>query len=363
MSKDVHKKRYRSTFYLNGKRYEATGKNQREADQKAAIKRDKLERGEVGISGDMSVARWAEEWLETYKRPFVGEAQYRNYCTFINGVIAPAIGAKKLKDIRDIELQKIINSRIGYSKSNLNKLRHALGAIFKQAHISRLISHNPAEYLTIPKAEDKSRRAITPDERKQILGLAKTHYAGLWIKTLLFTGMRPNETRALDWKHINFDKRIIRVEQAMKAGTKEIGPPKSSSGVRDIPISNAIYDDLLSAKGQPFEPVFTQPTTGKRHTKNSMDCLWRNFKRELDISIGAVVYRNQIVESKLAPDIATYCLRHSFCTDLQDAGVPINMARYLMGHSDISITAKIYTHTTDKAIQDAANKINAFADN
>ena len=75
--------------------------------------------------------------------------------------------------------------------------------------------------------------------------------------------------------------------------------------------------------------------------------------------MGAKLYRNKIVLSVIASDLVPYCLRHTFCTDLQDAGVPINIAKYLMGHSDISLTAKIYTHTTDKAIQEAAKKINA----
>jgi integrase len=44
---------------------------------------------------------------------------------------------------------------------------------------------------------------------------------------------------------------------------------------------------------------------------------------------------------------------------LQDAGVPINVAKYLMGHSDISLTARIYTHTTDDVLTDALEKINA----
>jgi site-specific recombinase XerD len=53
-----------------------------------------------------------------------------------------------------------------------------------------------------------------------------------------------------------------------------------------------------------------------------------------------------------------YCLRHTYCTDLQRAGVPLNIAKYLMGHNDISVTANIYTHTTDDDINSAAKKIN-----
>ena len=41
------------------------------------------------------------------------------------------------------------------------------------------------------------RRSITDQERAAILELAKTHRAGLWVLTLLYTGMRPGETAAL----------------------------------------------------------------------------------------------------------------------------------------------------------------------
>ena len=66
------------------------------------------------------------------------------------------------------------------------------------------------------------------------------------------------------------------------------------------------------------------------------------------------------MEDLLAPDLQPYLLRHTFCTDLEAAGIPINVARDLMGHSSIAITSKIYTHRTDKALQDAAAKMNRY---
>ena len=180
----------------------------------------------------------------------------------------------------------------------------------------------------------------------------------MWIKTSIYCGLRPGETRALDWRHVDLKKNRINVEQAMKAATKEIGAPKSASGVRSIPIPQALLPALQTAKGNPFSPVFVQPTTGRRHTKASMQCLWNNFKRELDISLGAKMYRNQIIVSMLADDLDAYCMRHTFGTDLQDAGVPINVAKTLLGHSDISMTANVYTHITEKTLDDVADKLN-----
>lgn len=52
-----------------------------------------------------------------------------------------------------------------------------------------------------------------------------------------------------------------------------------------------------------------------------------------------------------APDFEPYLLRHTFCTDCQAAGVPINVAKEWMGHSDISVTAKIYTHMVDEVFE------------
>ncbi len=56
----------------------------------------------------------------------------------------------------------------------------------------------------------------------------------------------------------------------------------------------------------------------------------------------------------VAPDLVPYCLRHTYCTDLQAKGIPLKTASYLMGHSSIKVTADIYTHITDDAINEAA---------
>ena len=60
--------------------------------------------------------------------------------------------------------------------------------------------------------------------------------------------------------------------------------------------------------------------------------------------------------------IVPYCLRHTFCTDLQSAGVPINVAKELMCHANIGITAKIYTHHSEISFDNAREMINKFAE-
>lgn len=87
--------------------------------------------------------------------------------------------------------------------------------------------------------------------------------------------------------------------------------------------------------------------------------LWRSFKRQLNISMGCKVYRNQLIAPyPLDEGFRPYYLRHTHCTDLQKKGVDVRTAQYLMGHSDITITANIYTHADNQTIIDAADKIN-----
>ena len=116
-------------------------------------------------------------------------------------------------------------------------------------------------------------------------------------------------------------------------------------------------------KGQNDEYVFVK---FKDHSKqldtNAFYHAWHNFCRQMDIENGAKVYRNQIVESVLAPDLEPYLLRHTFCTDCQAAGVPLNVAKELMGHSDISVTAKIYTHMVDEVFEQNRKRLADYAD-
>ncbi|MDL2328076.1 hypothetical protein LJC64_05475 [Ruminococcaceae bacterium OttesenSCG-928-A11] len=76
---------------------------------------------------------------------------------------------------------------------------------------------------------------------------------------MLYCGLRPNECRALDWRHIDIEEKLVHVEQAMKAKTTTIGKPKSDAGVRDVPIPDALIPNLLEARAGPFEPVVIKP--------------------------------------------------------------------------------------------------------
>ena len=100
----------RNTFSWDGKRYDVKGKTIEEVYKKIAKMKVSLERGEIVINANTTVDHWFKEWVETYKNAAgltpkslkMYDEKYRNY-------IQPVIGAMKLRDVREIHLQKILN--------------------------------------------------------------------------------------------------------------------------------------------------------------------------------------------------------------------------------------------------------------
>lgn len=349
--------RIRKTARINGRQIEATGKTELEAVRKLAQKIAEIEHGQPVTADKMTVDQWFMEWFETYKKPMgltaksagMYNEKYRNY-------IAPCIGRMKIKDVRESQLQKILNDEAGRSFSHLSKLRLVMREIFHRARIARIIQYDPAESLVLPASQKRQRRSLTDAERTAIIEVAKYHHAGPWVLTLLYTGMRPGESAALTWSAIDFKSNEIRIYAALESGSKRIKAPKTQAGNRTIPLPEELRPVLLLMRGKPFTPVFTTQA-GNPLNGDSMRRMWMGFKRELDIYMGAKLYRNKIIESVVADDLVPYCLRHTYCTDMLAAGVPIQVVKTLMGHEDISTTANIYTHVNMQTLHNAARTL------
>lgn len=391
------KKKYeyaRATETYNGKRYEARGKTQREAYKKLAIKLADIKRNGEISGGNMQVRQWASEWLSTYVKPKVrdpgkdklrgtiSDAAYRQTKNMVENYIVPAIGNKKLKDITPAMLQRVLNDDPCRSFSHVQKLQLTIRHLFKQAWLDRKIQFDPSANLVMPATDKGIGRGLTAEEKKYFFLAAENNPHGLMFRFLMATGMRPNELMALTVGDVDLDERTVHVHSAVESGTEVIGSPKTNAGTRftviNIMNDAAILDDLrrhTASKGD-SDLIFTN-TTGGMLTRNSMGSYWRSFARDIDLLMGAEhtplghIYDPSDIKSdgtplypdpneptkprnghKIAPDLVTYCLRHTFGTDMQRAGIPINITKYLMGHVDISTTANIYIDSgKDDALQ------------
>lgn len=353
------KKLFTATFTHQGKRiYVRSSVSQRDAEKKAAKKQAELEAGLNLISEKMTVQQYAMIWVETYKKNTVSRTVYADYVGRLKNHILPKIGSMYINQIKPTHLQGILNGVPGMSKDFYLKMSGQLYQIFDRAVKDGIILRNPADDLKIPKSKNGTHRSITEVERRAILVVAQTNYIGTMVRTMLACGLRPQEAFALRWENVDMINHTLHIKNAVKR-EGSIGEPKSKSGVRNIPIPPSVWD-IFSSAGKLDEFVFVQKN-GNRYGSSTFGQYWHNFLKCVDVELGAEYIEDgrgiNIINSVVAKDLTPYCLRHTYCTDLEAAGVPINVAKYLMGHSTLAITAQIYTHMRDDIFEQATRQV------
>lgn len=346
----------RKSFTYEGRRYFIRGKDELDVAVKIAEKLKKLESGSEVVSSSVTVSDWMAKWLDVYKRPNVSQAWYADMQAIIRNRIEPRLGKLQLKKVHQINVQLTLTDCSGLSRSYVKKVYDILHAAFEKAVENRLIETNPVKGATLPRvAEKEPRRALTDYERHHIIELSKTHRAGSYLMLMLYCGLRPQEVIMLDWRHVDLVHRMIHVEAALKRDGS-VGAPKSAAGTRSVPIPEALLP-WFADKGGPFAPVCTQ-ASGKRHTRTSLRQVWDSFVYRLNIQMGCETLGGKLLPPiRVAEDLVPYCFRHTYCTDLEASGVPLNVARQLMGHADVTTTARIYTHKSDEPITKALENI------
>ena len=159
--------------------------------------------------------------------------------------------------------------------------------------------------------------------------------------------------------YVDLESGTLSVDKAVKKD-RTVGLPKSDSGIRTVPIPANLLDRMRSMAGDPLALVCPKQSGGY-HTKSSLRKLWDRttaamirFQRPDEGPGPKILLKTETDPPRL------YDLRHTYCTNLEKKGVPINIACRLMGHSDISVTSKIYTHASDAALEMARRLIDGI---
>lgn len=339
MSKEF---KYRKTFSVDGKRYTVRADTEDELMEKYYIRKHEIESGRIVYSGSMSVRTWTEQCIKTYKVN-IAESTLKDQRYQIEKHILSAIGSVPLRSVKPVQCQQILNAQAGMSVSHIKAIRTHLKWIFQKAVENQLIATSPAAYLQLPSGTEGERRSITDNERAHLLKVCEDDRYLLFL-CMLYCGCRPGEAAALEGRDIG--DRLLHIR-----GTK------TKNSDRYVPIPDALFPRISSVRG--FDPVCPN-TAGRRHSESSYDRLVASLKRNMNISMGCRMYRNALVPPfPLADDFVPYDLRHTYCTDLQRAGVDIRVAQKLMGHASIEMTANIYTHVDTGEIRKAGELLKA----
>ena len=340
----TYKYEYETSFQYNGKRYRIRANTLEDLYTKKANKLRDLKDNVIIYDSDVSVDAWAEKAFDTYKRD--SDARNDSLLRF-KKYASPVIGSKRLRQVRSVDCQGILNSCSGMSYSHVDKLRQELFFVFDKAVDNQMIQFNPAKNLSLPEFSRGKRRSITDQERKHLYKVYEKDPCYLFFIIMLECGLRPEEVVELLGRDIDHEKRLFHIR-----GTK------SKNADRFVPIPANLYD--VVRKTMPNSPI-CENREGRKHSESSYNRMVAHLKRDMNISMGCKVYRNALVPPyPLADDFVPYCLRHTFCTDLCKAGVDIRVAQKLMGHSNISVTADIYTHADVNDVQNAGELLENY---
>ena len=346
MPKDNPNKRglYRKTGTHMGVEYDLTAKTPEGLMRKVIEKELAIESGNIVMNKNTTVARWCDEWLEVYKKPNIQAKHFKSLETICRLHIIPEIGGLTLIEVKKVNLQRLLNAHENESFSQVTKIRTTLYNIFNTALESDLIIKNPAQSLQLPKYNKGESIAFTEKEYNACFEVAKNHPAGLWVIMMLTCGLRPQETIPLMWSDIDFKNRTISINKAVDMFKNQpvLKETKTRAGNRHVPIYDELLDLFKNATKNSIY-VFTKETGGLM-TAIKIRNIWKSFIRALDIHLGAKLYRNEIVESKLQKGITPYSCRHTCITRLVLDGVDVKTVQVFAGHETAETTLKYYTH-------------------
>lgn len=336
------KYKYEKYFRIDGVRYVVRADTEFQLIQKYTNKVRDIEEGKITLAGTTLVSAWTMQAIETYKTR-QSDLTRQKYISRIKSCVLDHIGSMQLKSVKPLHCQNVLNMQIGKSKRQIDEVYQALNFIFSKAVENHLIADNPAKYIVKPQGTKLHRRAITEKEDRYIREVAKTDRRFYLFLLMLDCGCRPSESAEVKGMDIMLkdDIPLLHIR-----GTKTVNAD------RVVPIPPTLYD--LIKDTPPFEYVACYGYKGKI-TLDNRNRLWKSFKRQLNIAMGCKMYRNELLPPyPVAPDLVPYCLRHTYCTNLARKGIDIRMAQKLMGHSDITLTANIYTNLDDNDVLDVA---------
>ncbi|MDD5906901.1 MAG: site-specific integrase [Clostridia bacterium] len=224
------------------------------------------------------------------------------------------------------------------------------------AYEDDIIVKNPFDFVltSVVRNDTQHRVALTPDQQTVWMDFVRfdTVYRKYYDEfvILLETGMRVSEFCGLTLNDLDFEKRRICVDHQLlrdRDGTYHVEKTKTESGCRFIPMTDRVVKSLevLLARRQAQKNnwIIDGYSNFLLLDKNSRPKVALHVEHEMQ---WALKKYNRLHPDEPLPHITPHIMRHTFCTNMANAGMDIKSLQYLMGHSDAGVTMNVYSHAT-----------------
>lgn len=355
-------------------------KEQRELYEKTKAKSD---RANISFSDFVENHWWPDHVMNGKHTP-----QSVAFYKYMSNDIVEYFGNKKLKRIDEESVIRYINylnndaiSKSGEKYSDATVVRHyqTLRNIIRYALSIRYIQEDPCERIRPnqkPHMEKKGIDFLSPDDAKRFMKClhqetidAKTkldaeidlaerdkledrYYQKLFWETfltvLIRTGLRRGEALGLQWRDLDTEKMILKVERNVTVDTKSKNDTKYNLGAtkgkdsREVYISDSLKNMLLNLKEAQEERFSTKIFGTEFIFSNHSDRNQPIYPTEPTRYVSRFIKRNDL------PNVSPHDLRHTAATLALESGADIKQVQELLGHKDPETTMQFYAGVTEE---------------
>jgi integrase len=342
------------------KRLRVYGKTAQEAYGKLAALEAQVQQGVPFPDKEWKLGEYLDYWLENYVKADKRPKTYEQYAMSARLYIKPGLGARALSDLTVPMVQAFLNGLLkdGRYIRTVQIARTTLSAALTRAQREELVNRNVARLVELPQYVPKEVKPWSLEEARKFFGAAADDRLSAAFTLLLFYGLRCGEVLGLRWCDIDREKGVIHIRQQLQRVAGRgllIGPVKTNSGKRDLPIVRQVAGSLeeyqhqqtalrgrqpsWAGSGDDQELVFTTSVGTPIEPRNFVRTFWK-ICNENDLRV-----------------IKLHHLRHTTATLLKDLGVPARDAQLILGHASSWMTEQIYQHADMDSRKNALEKV------
>lgn len=291
-------------------------------------------------------------------------------------------GRMAISSIKKIHIQKFYSglSREGYADSTIRMYHNNLiMPALEFAVDNDLIRKNPAKGCLEGFNSVNKRQALTVREQQALTsfaGASSSYRVYLpMIQIMIGTACRIGEICGLTWADVDMKNRRVNINHQLSYEKVDgqakyyITTPKTESGNRVLPMTDQVYrafveqkklNRMLGKNGfyevDGYRNFVFLNANGRPFTVSLFNAaLRRMVKRYNEIETEAA--RKTKREPVLLPHVSNHILRHTGCTRMAESGMDPKVLQTIMGHSDISVTMRVYNHVDQERLEKEIRKM------
>ena len=308
-----------------------------------------------------------QEWLLIYEKDVEQSTLVKTKQVFRTHIL-PRFGKYYIDKIQVSQVQTAVHEWreiLQEYRTVFNKFNRVL----KYAYKLKYITENPCDFVILPskplvKQEKETLDFYTKEQLETFMTCLSEMNTRKWeafFRILAFTGLRRGEALALTWDDIDTNQGLLTVNKAVKRGEngQYVGSTKNESSVRTITIDENTIRILKAWKAE-------QAKTLIGFGFNAIQPNQYIFSKWKDNTpLNTMAPRNALVKICKRFDLPMmniHGFRHTHCSLLFEAGVPMKDVMERLGHSDIQTTMNIYTHVTKESKNKSAQMFAKYVD-